>query len=247
MTMINAMNRSLSFFRPLKAVDVDTQSQMVHYYQLYYYHFSLCFLPDVWQETQSEKAQLPYIWSWRLNWMSLLSQTWWWRTLAPMLSSHARLITKMDRTMTAKVRRIIWLRAILLLNWGYSESTIPKLLSIRTFYIRLKKMTTRYRENCWLMDIFQYWEKDIGKFRLDSKPVSSDIYLLIDEWSFFLPDNSIFWALLLCVKYWAKSWYSCTYISLQLLENCIFSFTWVSSTKQQYINIVVNFGTLYQN
>ena len=26
----------------------------------------------------------------------------------------------------------------------------------------------------------------------DSKPVSSDIYLLIDEWSFFLPDNSIF-------------------------------------------------------
>ena len=113
MTMINAMNRSLSFFRPLKAVVVDTQSQMVHYYQLYYYHFSLCFLPDVWQETQSEKAQLPYIWSWRLNWMSLLSQTWWWRTLAPMLSSHARLITKMDRTMTAKVRRIIWLRAIL--------------------------------------------------------------------------------------------------------------------------------------
>lgn len=176
MTMVNAMNRSLSFFRPLKAVVVDTQSQMVHYYQLYYYHFSLCFLPDVWQETQSEKAQLPYIWSWRLNWMSLLSQTWWWRTLAPMLSSHARLITKMDRTMTAKVRRIIWLRAILLLNWGYSESTIPKLLLLRTFFNKAQKEIDMSRLS--LFNVRAYYS-------------GLDIEKIVDLWTFFNIEKEI--------------------------------------------------------
>ena len=78
--------------------------------------------------------------------------------------------------MTAKVRRIIWLRAILLLNWGYSESTIPKLLLLRTFFNKAQKEIDMSRLS--LFNVRAYYS-------------GLDIEKIVDLWTFFNIEKEI--------------------------------------------------------